>query len=168
MTRQRLGILPLVDARAFKDALMLGPEGMTLRALLDRHPALATAPVEEGWRDRPADDFDLRVVDSKPDAAVYRPPGLQVRPVDDAGTESSHTDDTGDVSRVPARQETKAAEGDAIAAPEKCRDAPDHRQRARLPQRLAAPAGAHPDLRRRRQHRARRSFVARFEHEHDK
>lgn len=105
MSKQRLGIVPLTDPQALKDTLILGPEGMSLRAVLNRHPALATSPVEEAWLDRPVDDFDLRVVDSKPGAPVYWPPGLQVRPADDVGTEQDRRDTDGKVNKASAASE---------------------------------------------------------------
>jgi transitional endoplasmic reticulum ATPase len=80
--RPVLQLVPLCDPADFK-AVRFGEDILSLRELLQRAPALSTAPVDGKMLDLPVDEIRLELLaEVPPDHALYLPPGMTVATTD--------------------------------------------------------------------------------------
>ena len=77
MGRQRIKLVPLVDAEQFQDFLY-NDDSVTLGEFLRQFPALSTAPIEVSTMEQKLKQLFIKVVQEPFDIPLYRPPGLVV------------------------------------------------------------------------------------------
>ncbi|MGO8673140.1 MAG: ATP-binding protein [Capsulimonadaceae bacterium] len=84
--KPNIALVSLGDPEALNDLVLAGDDTLTLRDILARHPALSTTPLSQKVLDTPSEQLTIQVVTQPLDVPLYRPPGLQVAPVEGAGS----------------------------------------------------------------------------------
>jgi transitional endoplasmic reticulum ATPase len=107
MSRRRVELHPLGNARAFQDlVLVLMSEGKSLRQLLAAAPALSLAPLDPELLDAPLDRLVIKTMHVDPRTPLYRADVASEAPGEPAGAHASgHAGD----SAAPAMQRDAAA-----------------------------------------------------------
>ncbi|AFZ01315.1 ATP-binding protein [Calothrix sp. PCC 6303] len=78
MAKQRIKLVPLVDAEQFQNFLFEDNDSVTLREFLCQCPALSTAPIDDSIMELKLGQLSIAIAQEPPDCPLYRPPGLVI------------------------------------------------------------------------------------------
>lgn len=78
MARQRIKLVPLIDAEQFQNFLFDNNDSVTLREFLCQFPALSTSPIDTSTMERELGQLSITITEVPSECELYRPPGLVI------------------------------------------------------------------------------------------